>query len=243
MHPLLKRTLKRTGQLLGLDVRWHVRRPPHDLSTLLDLYRVDAIFDVGANEGTSGEYFRSIGFRHRLVSFEPVAEYYRRLEEKARKDPLWWCEQAAIGATEGELSLTVSGPRGITSSFLPMTDAMRRNARDLDRIGTETVTVKTIDGVIDRYYPEGDRLFLKLDVQGYEARVLEGARRSLPRVVGMKIEMSLIENYEGETLVHDMLPSLYALGFRLTGLEIAWPDPDTQEIFQVDGLLFRTDRL
>lgn len=243
MRSVIKRTLKRGGQLLGFDVRWYVPRPEHALATLLELYKVDAIFDLGANIGMSGEYFRNIGFRHKIVSFEPVSNFYRQLEQKAKRDPLWFCEHAAVGDSEGESEINVSGAGGGASSFLKMTDGIKNTAPELGYTGREKVRVTTVDSVIDRYYPKGDRLFLKLDVQGYEKHVLRGARQSLHRVVGMKIEMSIVRSYEDEPLIGDMLPYLYNLGFRLNGIEAAWSNRLTQEVYQVDGFLFRPDRL
>jgi len=240
---LLKRALKRAGQRMGLDVRWYVPRPPHALATLLALYRVETILDLGANVGMSGEYFRNIGFRGGIVSFEPVARYYRQLADKASRDPRWWCEQAAVGDVEGELEIGVSGEGGAASSFLEPTDHFAENAPGLRYVGREKVRVTTVDSVIDRYYPRGDRLFLKLDVQGYERQVLAGARATLPRVVGMKIEMSLVRSYRDEPLIGDMLAHLYGLGFRLSGIEAGWSNPTTQEVYQVDGFLFRPDRM
>lgn len=218
-------------------------RPRHALSTLLELYKVDTIFDIGANGGVSGQYFRNIGFRRKIVSFEPVRHLYQQLETISRKDELWLCENVAIGEAEGELAINVSGDSGGASSFLVMTDNIKDHAPELKYTGTELVKVKTIDSVIDHYYPEGDRLFLKLDVQGYEKNVLEGARDSLSRIVGMKIEMSIVSNYENELLMCDMLPLLYQLGFRLVSIENAWSNQKTQELYQIDGILFRTERL
>lgn len=239
----MKRALKRGGQLLGLDIRWYVPRPQHELSTLLELFRVDTIFDIGANVGNSGQYLRNIGFTKKIVSFEPVSELYRSLEEKARSDPLWLCERAAIGDVQGDTEINVSGGGGSASSFLEMTDNIKQNAPSLLYTGREKVKMSTVDSVIDRYYPHGDRLFLKLDVQGYEKNALDGARDSLHRVVGMKIEMSVVESYEGEPLIQEMLPYLYSLGFRLHGIEAGWSNHLTQEIYQVDAFMFRSDRL
>ena len=242
MRRVIHRTLKRGGQLLGLDVRWYIPRPEHALSTLLELYGVDTVFDIGANIGNSGEYLRNIGFKGRIVSFEPVTDQYRRLEQQAARDPRWFCEQLAIGDTRTELEINVSGGGGSASSFLVMTDTIKENAPELRYTGRERVRVETIDSLIDRYYPEGDRLFLKLDVQGYERKVLDGAAQSLHRVVGMKIELSLVSSYENEVLIYDMLPHLYGLGFRLHGIEAAWSNRETQEVYQVDGFLFRPDK-
>lgn len=238
----MKKTLKRAGRLVGFDIRRYDPEPRHALSTLLKLYRVETIFDVGANVGNSGQYFRNIGFKGRIVSFEPVRHLYRSLEEKARQDPLWSCENVALGAEEGEVEINVSSGEGSASSFLDQAETQTANNPGRET-WPEKVQVKTLDSVIDRYYPEGERLFLKLDVEGFERNVLEGGRQSLDRVIGMKIELAVVENFKGEKLIHQMLPLLYTLGFRLHGMAPGFSNGTTQEIYQVDGFLFRPDKL
>ncbi|MEM6797378.1 MAG: hypothetical protein AAF725_25640 [Acidobacteriota bacterium] len=51
--------------------------------------------------------------------------------------------------------------------------------------------------------------------------------------------MSVVENYRDETLMTEMFPYLYDLGFRLLHVEGGWGHPETGEIFQVDGIFFR----
>lgn len=131
MRSVIRRALKRGGQLLGFDVRWYIPRPEHALSTLLELYKVDTIFDIGANIGMSGDYFRNIGFKRKIVSFEPVSHFYRQLEQKTDKDTLWFCENAAVGDSEGELEINISGEGGAASSFLEMTNHIKDNAPEL----------------------------------------------------------------------------------------------------------------
>jgi hypothetical protein len=109
--------------------------------------------------------------------------------------------------------------------------------------GSEKVRIETLRSAIDRHYPEGDRLFLKLDAQGYEKRILESAGEELRRVVGMRIELSVVRSYDGEPLICDMLPYLYGLGFSLCAIEEAWSNNRTHEVYQVDAGMFRTDRL
>lgn len=210
---------------------------------LLKLYRVDTVFDIGANSGMSGEYFRNIGFAGKIVSFEPVNYLYRQLEEKAGKDPLWLSENVAVGDKEGEQEIYLSGGSGAANSFLVSIGQMERVAPELATIGREIVKLKTLGSITEEYYPRGDRLFLKIDAQGYEKKILEGAGDQLNRVVGMRIEMSIVRNYVGELLVCDMLPYLYGLGYSLCAIDEAWSDRATQEVYQVDAIMFRTDRL
>jgi FkbM family methyltransferase len=239
----VKKIVRRGFNLLGLDIKRHIPSPAHALPTLLELYGVEAVFDLGANIGMSGRYFRNVGFRGKIVSCEPVSRYYRKLEEASARDPLWLCENTAVGEREGELEINVTGGGGGASSFLQMTPAVTEHAPELAVVERERVRITTLDALARRHYPAGDRLFLKLDVQGYERNVLEGGAETLPRVVGLRIELSVLKCYEGEQLLCDMLPYLDRLGFKLCGIEPAWSDARTQEVFQLDGIFCRTDRL
>jgi hypothetical protein len=112
----------------------------------------------------------------------------------------------------------------------------------LGAVGSEMVRVETLHSVVERHYPRGSRLFLKIDAQGYEKPILEGAGAQLDKVVGMRIELALVRSYEGAPLIGDMLPYLTGLGFRLCGIEEAWSNRATQEVYEVDAILFRTER-
>lgn len=239
----LKQTLRRGARKLGIDIQRYRPPQPPALFELWTLYGVDAIFDVGANVGMSAAGYRALGFTGPIVSFEPVSHLFAALEGRARPDPLWHVERVALGETDTELEIRVSGDHGGASSLLEMTEHLAREAPDQRVVRGERVQVRTLDSLIGRYYPTGDRLFLKLDVQGFEPQVLRGAMRSLHRIVGMQVEMSLIRSYHGEELFGSMLPYLYDLGFRLMALEPGWSHPATREMYQLDGLFFRPDRL
>ena len=242
MRPTAKQALQRLFHLVGLDIRWYVPRPVHALSTLLDLYDVDTVFDIGASAGNSGQYLRNIGFAGRIVSFEPVSGVFRQLAARAMDDPLWVCENIALGDEAGERRIHVSGAGGVSSSLLASTGHMEAQEPALGTVGSEMVRVETLQSVVERHYPRGNRLFLKIDAQGYEKPILEGAGAQLDKVVGMRIELALVRSYEGAPLMTEMLPYLAGLGYRLCGIEEAWSNRATQEVYEVDAVLFRTER-
>jgi hypothetical protein len=64
----------------------------------------------------------------------------------------------------------------------------------------------------------------------------------LPRIVRLKLELSLVENYRGECLLTKMLPCLYDEGFRTVAIEPGWSNPVTREVFPVDLTCFRVER-
>jgi len=236
---MIKRAIKKAFRSIGFDIRRYTPSAATVLERMLRTYAVDTILDIGANVGQSGESFRLMGFSGQIVSFEPVSHLYEQLRIKAGSDPLWHVEKLALGRSSGRIEINVSGGHAGASSILEMTDNVRTNAPDQRAVRKEQVEMTTLAAVLDKYYPRGDRCFLKIDVQGYEKKVLEGGLDALHKVIGMKIEMSLVQNYEGETLLTEMLPFLYGLGFRAVCFENGWENNQTGELYQVDCILCR----
>ena len=160
MRDTAKQVARRLFRRFGLEVRWHVPRPGHALSTLLELYGVDTVFDIGASAGNSGQYLRNLGFGGRIVSFEPVSGVYRQLAARAANDPMWECENIALGDEAGERRINVSGAGGVSSSLLASTGHMEAQEPTLGTVGSEMVRVETLHSVVERHYPRGSRLFL-----------------------------------------------------------------------------------
>ncbi len=102
--------------------------------------------------------------------------------------------------------------------------------------------MQTLDSVFSRYARGARAHFLKLDVQGFESQVLDGAARCLPRMVGFQIELSLSQIYEGEVLFSDMLRRFESLGFQIVRLFPAFTDMQTGRWLAADGLFFPAER-
>lgn len=238
----LKRPIQAVLGNFGLEVRRKQARGKTKLETLLAQYGVEMVFDVGANIGQCGPWFRWMGYDKTIVSFEPISHLFQQLSHNAKADSKWLVEKLALGEKEGVCMINVSGGHGGASSLLTMTEHVVKNAPDQAVIRQEEIRVTTVEKMMKKYYPEGDRLFLKIDTQGYERNVLDGIGSELPRVIGLKLEMSLVENYRGELLLRDMLPFLEHMGFHLVELENGWSNETTGEMYQADGVFFRTDR-
>jgi hypothetical protein len=81
---------------------------------------------------------------------------------------------------------------------------------------------------------------LKIDTQGYEWQVLDGAPDLLARSSAVLIELSLVPLYEGQHLWHECIARLEAAGLALWALEPVFVDPETGRTLQLDGLFLRT---
>ena len=82
-------------------------------------------------------------------------------------------------------------------------------------------------------------MYLKIDTQGFEGRVLQGADRSLAEIDTIQIEMALTPLYEGEMTFIDLCQLLLGKGYVIVGLEPGFADPRTGQLLQADGIFHR----
>lgn len=235
----LAHLLRRLGwDVVPLDHRVH---PLARRARLLAAHRIDVVLDVGANAGQYAQELRSIGYRGRIVSFEPLSAAFARLREAFANDPGWEGRQVAVGERTGRATIHVAA-NSYSSSLLPMLADHERLAPGSRYVAEEEVAMTTLEALVREHVREGERLFVKVDTQGYERRVLESAGPALSRVTGLQLEMSIVPLYEGEELLPSMLSWLEDRGFTLMSLEPGHADPGTGQLLQVDGVFFRARR-
>ena len=206
---------------------------------LLQAHRIGVVLDVGANDGQYGEELRTEhGFRGHIRSFEPVAAPFRQLEARASRDPRWEVFDFALGDAQGVETMNVAG-NSYSSSLLEMLPAHEAAAPESKYVSTEEIRIETLDSIFDAVCPSGERVYLKVDTQGFEGRVLEGARQSLSRIELVQLEMPLTPLYEGESSFIDLHRGMLDEGYALVGLETGFNDPATGRVLQVDGIFHR----
>jgi FkbM family methyltransferase len=200
---------------------------------------IDVVFDVGANNGQFGQLLRSLGYRGRIVSFEPLSAVWGKLAKTCRKDPLWTAaDRAALGSEDGEIEINVSRMTG-SSSALQMLKIHTDVAPGSDYIGKERSPLRRLDSVGTQYLREDSRLFIKIDTQGFEPEVLKGATRLLDRTVGLLLELSLIPLYKDQSLYDEMIHSVKTMGFDMWAISPGISDPCTGRLLQADATFFR----
>lgn len=214
------------------------RYPQHDSvrrMKLLQHYNIDCLFDIGANEGQYAREMRDLGYRHLIVSFEPLSDAFVKLKANASGDANWQVQHAALGAENTTTQINVAG-NSLSSSLLEMKDAHLQCAPESRYIRKEDVEVKKLDSIFDQFCKEGSNVMLKIDTQGFEKNVIDGARNVLPQIKLIQLEMSLVELYVSELLFREMLDFMEGIGFELVSLENGFSNPKTGELLQVDGV-------
>jgi FkbM family methyltransferase len=216
-----------------------VRNPfPVRIATTLRYLGIDTVLDVGANVGQYGAGLRASGYRGRIVSFEPLSDAYARLARRCADDPGWTATRAAVGTEPGELEINISA-NSYSSSLLPMTSAHTGAAPGSEYVGTERVPVTTLADVLPAHGVDPARSWLKIDTQGYEGQVLDGAGPRLAEFAGIQLELSFVPLYAGQALFDELVDRLSTAGFMLFGLEAGFSDPRTGRTLQCDGVFVR----
>ena len=232
--------IKAAGRRVGLELlRFN---PTNSLDAARPLVLrdqgVDLVVDVGANEGQWARELRAEGYKGTIVSFEPLLSAHERLAHVAREDAAWIVHRLALGDRDGEGRLNVAGNAGASSSLLTMAESHEQAAPDARYVAQEIVPVSRLDAL---ELPAGERLMLKLDVQGAERAVLAGARATLQRVRVVECELSLVELYGGQALMGELVQWLGGMGFALWGLRPGLADGVRGQLLQADGLFVRDE--
>jgi FkbM family methyltransferase len=207
---------------------------------LLALHSVDAVIDIGANEGQYAGRLRAAGYRGPIVSVEPGAEAHAALSAASAADPDWRvAPRMALGESASEATLHLSN-RSDMNSLKPMAAVTSEAFPKAVAAGTDAVTVARLDAVFDELVgKEARRAFVKIDTQGFEAEILRGAEGVLDRIAGFQLELSLLPLYEGEATYLPVLQQLDALGFELHLVLSGNFSRRLGRQLQFDGVFFR----
>jgi hypothetical protein len=120
-----------------------------------------------------------------------------------------------------------------------MLERHREAAPGTGYVADETIDVRTLDEEFAGVSRGARHVYLKLDVQGYEGAVLDGARRALPSIDTIQLELSLVPLYEGGPLMDEMWARLRGMGYQMVSIEPGFADDRTGLLLQVDGIFHR----
>jgi FkbM family methyltransferase len=237
----LRQLVKAGFRALGLSVR---RLEQDSRYTLLGLRnrKVALILDIGANEGQFASWISGIFPAATVVCFEPVGAPFAKLSAWAvttggRVEAV----QVALGDTEGEVALEVHVDHTPSSSMLHRTETSVSLYPHTEQVKRELVRQRRLDDVVEELgllRGEVGDVLVKLDVQGYEDRVLRGAETTMRRSRYCLIEANLDALYEGQVTFRGLVDALDDLGFEYRGnIEQAFA-PD-RHVAYVDALFER----
>ena len=199
--------------------------------------RPKTIIDVGANVGQFAVSAAKCFPEAVVHSYEPVPECYAELERTAKKFRNICTSPLALGETPGELAFHVNS-HSHSSSVL----ALSENHKQAFPAAREVRTIPIRVSTLDREYGGADLpapVLLKLDVQGYEAKVLAGAKKILPNIDYVLVEVSFQPLYVEESAFDEIFAFLNGFGFEFLQPVSFFPDPASGKYLQMDALFGR----
>jgi FkbM family methyltransferase len=186
---------------VDIDVR-RVVKSPHPV-----------IFDVGANVGDTVKQLRGLFPGSTVHAFEPGSQALAALRRNLGNDRNVVINNIALGDEAGD-RVFIENKSTVMSSFL---ENGPDSFGEIDQ--TRTVNVGTIDSYCaDAGIPFID--LMKIDVQGYDLNVLNGASRMMTNgnIGAVLLEIMFIELYKGAAPAHELLRKMSDSGFEIAGL-------------------------
>ena len=242
----LERTKRSLGKLTGLHIK--LKRftasasEPLRTTMLLQGAGVDLVIDIGANTGQFAESLYDFGYQGKVLSFEPVPEAHREVSQRAKLYPNWTiAERMAIGDHDGEIEFNITDDTQF-SSVLPIEDSFAAHNTKSSIVKKEMLPIHQLDTVIAQYVPDWRErtILLKIDTQGYEQQVLNGAQSVLAKAKGIKIEIPVYKIYQQAQLdFYGTLALVQKEGFQPYSFHIEGVDLPTGRVNTMDGLFFR----
>jgi FkbM family methyltransferase len=212
------------------------------LRQLIDLLRIDMIFDIGANAGQYGMALRKqIGYLGPLVSFEPLPVPFLHLQALASKDSCWDVHCCAVSEESGRAWINMMAGDQFSSFLFPREQYRGRfhgQSQVIDRIEVERITLA--DAFTKS--PGFGRGLLKIDTQGTELHLLEAHPDTLREFSGVQMEMSIQPIYEGQPTFEMTLEKMRSWGFALSAI---FPNNEGHfpHLLEMDALFIRQDLL
>ncbi len=176
--------------------------------------------DVGAMGGISRKWAQ-VKECLQVIGFEPDKREFKKLQSSEAEQFLNYI----VYKQSADIQLNVTQDPGKTSIYKPnlkvlneFPDADRHQVVESIRFSQDTVD--SLDNILKKHGLDAD--FLKIDTQGSELDILEGAERSLENIFGVELEVEFLPLYEGQALFPDVHSFMTHRGFVLYDLRRAF---------------------
>jgi FkbM family methyltransferase len=224
MREIIKRAVRGITGRLGFQIvhngtasenllRFH-------LPKIFALNQIDAVIDVGANQGQYIDFLRhDVGYAGPIYAFEPIPDNLTVLRRRFLGDGSITIFPYALGASNGTIRINQMADSVFSSILQPTHAAVTRFAGQNVVTRALDVEMRTLDELVGAGdLPVGGRwVYLKLDTQGYDLEVLKGAGAMLSLVRALQTEASFLPIYEGMPGFLDTVATLRGLGFTPCG--------------------------
>lgn len=208
LNPILSQYLKFVIKRRSEDLSWQRK-------LILEKMGVNVILDVGAHFGEFYEEVRRSGYKNRVISIEPTLSSFEILKKIKSNDQSFKSLNIALGEETGELIINEYEE----SSMNSILDVDRDSTYILSpKKGSSKIGCMTLDELIQSESLENEVIFIKLDVQGFELKILKGLNKYLESVSAMQVEISINPVYRDASNLPEFIEWLEKNNFKIVSI-------------------------
>ena len=224
---------------IGFDLRRFPTRDQRMLIKYLDTQGVKDCFDIGANTGQFARLLRSIDFQGKIYSFEPQSKAFEQLSKSASGDSKWEVYNIGLGNCDGKSIINIS-KNSVSSSVLDIDRFLVETIPETEYISREEIKINRLDTFLKKINFK-KRFFLKIDTQGFESKILEGAEGCFEEIYAIQLELACVSLYNGEKLFDEMKNLIESKGFYLSSVENGLTDLNNGRLLEVEAIFLREE--
>jgi FkbM family methyltransferase len=211
------RNVERNGFQLSLDLSDYMQwllyfgilaEPRENLYSMISPGMI--VFDVGANIGETSMHFSRLCGKGQVISFEPDPDTFLQLENHLRNNRCDNVNALNLGLGKNEMEMKLEEKENNSGGH--------RIAVDQDSDGKK-IKLSTLDRIVKKL--NLSRVdFIKIDVEGYEFEVLQGAKETIDKfhpVFFIEINDSLLNDHK--TSAKELTAFLFSKNYRMKNAE------------------------
>lgn len=230
---MFNRVILRRDELNVLPERLYLAR-------LLPYLNIDCVFDVGANNGQYAQMLRKqVGYKGRIISFEPIPSAVAKIKKLAAFDPLWTVEEIALDEEGGVGEFSIMASDQFSSLGTPKHDVNNLFVNANQPIEKILVKKESLEEAYLRLKSvyHFNAPFLKMDTQGFDVSIVKGGKSVIKEFLGLQSELAIQKLYEESVDFRDAISFYESCGFRL-GQLVPNNAGHFPELIEMDCIMF-----
>ena len=188
------------------------------LGRLLPFLNIDCVFDIGANNGQYAQMLRKhVGYKGRIISFEPIPSAADKIRALSINDPLWTVEEIALDETGGIGEFSIMQSDQFSTLGTPNHDEIQDYIESNKPIQKISVKKETLEEAYLRLKIQYKfkKPFLKMDTQGFDVRVVRGGKNIISNFLGLQSELAVKQLYKESIDFREAITFYESLGFMI----------------------------
>ncbi len=198
------------------------------------------LIDIGANDGSFGAFLARHLRCRQTFAFEPQPHCLPALQACAATQPAMKIFNLALSDLAGQAEFFENSNHP-SSSLLRVSDLSKQEFPQTSGETATRVSVARLDDVLTHENLERE-VFIKIDVQGVEDKVILGGQQVFGQAKYVMIEQSFVPIYEDQPLFEEVHDLLRGLGFRFAGIKNQIDSPRTGQPLFAHCLYKRAER-